>query len=984
MDKTTVYTKTAKGITQVNQKSASVSKDLMKVLKLIDGKSNFGQIMEKADMDNATLTKAFTALQTGGFARVFQTQKKDDDPFAGDAGAGSGGGGGGGGGDDFDFTAPGKMPAATQRVIAGAANDISELVRQQEKQDVARKAANAAAVQAQEQARARAKTEAESRAKLEAEAKAKAEAERVAMEQAQRAKEASERARIELESKMREEAARKAAAAAQTAKLTTEQKAKEDEEQRKLAEVRVRAEREAKLLAEARAKAEAEAAALAKQRVEADVAAKKQAAEATQAEATLKQKLKEEIEQRIRGEMEDLLRNEVEDKTRDEMRAQIMAEAKLAAKAEFEERIQEERETIHKAEMEARTKAEASEKARADQESKLRAEAEARATAAMAAAAKAEEEARRIKAQAEADARRMREQAEAETKKLRESEARARVEAESRAKEQQETTARLEAERKAKYEAEARAKIDAEESEKRHRELQASVESERRGREEAEARATKEAKARESAMADTRAAVQAELEADMGKRAEVEGKAKAKAYMEEKAKAEQEEDDKMRADQARRAKEMAELLRSKVGGGDSSGEDDSIAPVKKRPKRRKPILKTAIVTLAVLFIAAVVLVHVVPMRTLAAKTEVALGKWLHDDVSIASAKFWLIPSPHLKVENVSVGKLLDAKAVQGKIYLDPFSIFGSKLSINKLEFSEVTVSAEAVRRIPAWGNPEGKDEIGAVTNIVLNNVRMEVKPALDPFTADLQFDRKGEFRGAHVVAPTWNLNLKPGEGGIDLDLDLRNFHIPGTPVPVSSASLKGKWSGNSIVVPEFDGVAMEGKVNGTLKVSWGPGVRIESDLSLSRANAKDLVAAFTKDIAFTGRLEGNFQITAEGPSPDTVFSAPRATGKFRITDGSVSNMDLVAVMQSDAAGSRAGVTKFAELTGEYSGVEHRAAYKNINLQGGVLRGNGSFEIGQGSALAGRATLEIRSQVAQDRGAFNVTGTVGRPIIRRGG
>src|ERR1043165_6980656 len=133
MDRTTVYTKAAKGITQVNQKSASLSKDLMKVLKLIDGKSNFGQIMEKADMDNATLTKAFTALQTGGFARVCQRQKKADDPFGGEAGAG--------GGDDFDFTAPGKMPAATQRVVAGAANDISELVRQQEKSDAARKAA---------------------------------------------------------------------------------------------------------------------------------------------------------------------------------------------------------------------------------------------------------------------------------------------------------------------------------------------------------------------------------------------------------------------------------------------------------------------------------------------------------------------------------------------------------------------------------------------------------------------------------------------------------------------------------------------------------------------------------------------------------------------------------------------------------------------------------------------------------------------------
>jgi hypothetical protein len=471
----------------------------------------------------------------------------------------------------------------------------------------------------------------------------------------------------------------------------------------------------------------------------------------------------------------------------------------------------------------------------------------------------------------------------------------------------------------------------------------------------------------------------------MGKRAEVEGKAKAKAYMEEKAKAEQEEEEKMRADQARRAKEMAELLRSKVGGGDSSGDDDSIAPVKKRPRRRKPILKTALVTIALLFIAAVVLVHVVPMRSLAAKTEVALGKWLHDDVSIASAKFWLFPTPHLRVENVSVGRLLDAKAISGKIYLDPLSIFGSKLSINQLEFSDVTVSADAVRRIPTWGNPEGKDEIGAVTNISLKNVKMEVKPALDTFTADLQFDRKGEFRGAHAVAPTWTLNLKPGEGGIDLDLDLRNFNIPApTPVPVSSATLKGKWTGNTIVVPEFDGIAMEGKVNGTLKVSWDSGVRVESDLSFARANAKDLVATFTKDISVTGRLDGNFQIASEGASADTVFNSPRATGKFRIVEGSVSNMDLVAVMQSDAAGSRAGVTKFAELTGEYSGAEHRAAYKNIDLKGGVLRGNGSFEIGQGSALAGRATLEIRSQVAQDRGAFNVTGTVGRPIIRRGG
>ena len=987
MDKTTVYTKTAKGITQVNQKTASLSKDLMKVLKLIDGKSNFGQIMEKAEMDNASLTKAFTALQTGGFARVFQTQKKDDDPFAGE-----------GGGDDFDFTAPGKMPAATQRVMPGAANDISELVRQQEKADAARKAA----AQAQDAARTKATQEAQSRAKLEAEAKAKAEAERQAMEQAQRAKEAAERAKAELESKMRDEAARKAAAAQQVAKLTAEQKAKEEEEQRKLAELRVKAEKEAKALAEARARAEAEAAALAKARAEAEAAVKKQAVEASQAEAQLKQQLKEEIEQRIRGEMEDLLKNEVEEKTRDEMRAQILEEAKLAAKAELEERIQAEREAIHKVEMEARTKAEADANARAAQESKLRAEAEARAVAATAAALKAEEDAKRakaqaeaikaqaeadaksaraqaeaMKAQAEADARRIREQAETEAKKLRESEARARAEADS-------AGAKIEAERRAKFEAEARAKIEQEEAEKRRRELEETLEAERKGKAEAEARARIEAKARETVAADTRAAVQAELESDMEKRAEIEGKAKAKAYMQEKVRAEQEEEEKMRADQDRRAKEMAELLRSKSAASDADAGDTPKA--KRRPSGpRKPILRTALVALGLLMVAGVGLMHVVPMRALAAKVEVALSKWLHDDVSIAGATFRLFPTPHLRVENVAVGKLLDAKAATGRIYLDPLSMFGDKLSINQIEFEGVQVSGEAVRRIPTWGNPEGKGEIGAVSGITLRNVKLEVKPALDAFNADLNFDRKGAFTRATLTSSTWSANLKPADSAIDVDLDLRNFKLPAAiPLAISSATLKGKWSGNQIVVPEFEGTALDGKVSGTLKVTWGPGVRLESELALAKVSAKDLVATFTKDIAVTGRLDGNFLVTAEGASPETLFSAPKAQGKFRIAEGSVSNIDLVAVMQSDAAGSRAGVTKFAELTGEFNGAEHRAAYRNVSLQGGVLRGNGSWEIGQSSALTGRAVLEIRSQVAQDRGSFNVTGTVSRPIIRRGG
>jgi len=379
-------------------------------------------------------------------------------------------------------------------------------------------------------------------------------------------------------------------------------------------------------------------------------------------------------------------------------------------------------------------------------------------------------------------------------------------------------------------------------------------------------------------------------------------------------------------------------------------------------------------------------VHVVPMRGLAAKVEKALAAWLHDDVAIASTTFRLFPTPHLKIEGLSVGKGYDAKAAVGRINLSLGSIFSDKLAISSVELENVSLTNEAVRRIPQWGKVEGKSEAGSISSIQLRAVKVDVKPPIDPFSASLQFANDGSIRQANLTSPVgWSVFLKPGEKGVDVDFTARNWALPiGAPIPVSDIRLKGVWSGTELVVPEFEADAAEGKVNGTLRVNWAQGVRLESDLSLARINSKELVAAFTKDIAVTGKLEGNFSFVSEGPSLEELFTTTRAQGKFRVGEGTVSNVDLVAVMQSDAAGTRAGVTKFAELTGEMSSSNRTAAYRNINLQGGVLRGNGAVDVGANSNLSGRLNLEIRSQVAQDRGTFAVSGTVGRPIIRRGG
>jgi hypothetical protein len=948
MNLTTVYTKTAKGITQVNQKSASLSRDLMKVLKLIDGKSNAGQILERSELDKVALEKSLLTLTKDGFVRVFEVRKVEPDPF---------------GDDDFDFTAPSKSIAPSPMAppgqkVAAAANDISELVRQREKIEAETKAREMAQIQA----RAKAKSEMESRARLEAEAKAKADAEAKAMEQARKAKEAAERARADVESKLREEAARNRALQEQQAKLTTEQKAKEEEESRRLAEARMKAEAEAKALAEARARAEAEAAALAKARAAAETAAKSKAQDANAAEHELRARLKDEIEARIRGEMEQLLRSELEEKTRGEVHAQIMAEAKLAAQAELDERLQQERAALKRAELEVRISAEKAANESAEREAKLRAEAEARAAAETEARMKAEEENRRL--------RRM--------------EARAREEADASAKEQAAMQGKLEAERRAKIEAQAKASVEAEERERRERDLRARLEQERAAKEAAEMKARVESRAREHVEQETRAKVEAELAHDSEKRAKVEGEAQAKAFMQAKKKAEQEEDMRQRAEQDRRAHEMAEILRQKV---EPDFVEDEMQVRRPRPKKRN-IVKTAAYSLFAFIVIAIGLLHVIPLRAFATKLEKGIGGWIHDDVSISSLTFSMIPTPHLKITGFAVGKQLDAKAPTGNVYLDIGSLFGEKLFIDTIELDSLVIGAEALKRVPSWGAVQGKSAAAEIAHVKLRSVKLDSKPVVNPFDATFDIDSKGVIKRVMLSGDKkWTVVLKPSPvaGAYALEFNAREWQLPmGAPVPILDVKLKGTLTKDEIVVPEFEADAMDGRINGTLKVNWENGFKLASDLSVVKLQAKELVGSFTRDVVVQGRVEGNFSVQAEAPTLETLLAAPSMQGKFTVVNGSISNLDLVTAMQSASSGGRGGVTKFQELSGQVAAASGAVAYSNVVLQGGVLRAGGNINVAPNSHVTGRLNVELRSNVAQDRGSFSLSGSVAKPQVARGG
>jgi hypothetical protein len=477
MDKSSIYSKTGKGLLEVKNRSKTLSRDLFKLLTLIDGKSGVTELQEKLGRasEKEVLLQLRQLSDLGFIKQVHVASSPERAPAPPTASYV----------DDLDFAAVVGVGGASRPGFYTSAE-----TEQKAREEAERKAAEARAARAREEAERRAREEierlareeVEKRARAEAEARAKAEAERRAREEAeQRARQEAElrarlameaKARIEAERKAREDAERRAREEAERrARLEEEARRKLEEERKRMAEEKQRLEAEArKVREEAERKLKEEQERIRREEEE----RKRREEEERRRKEEEERKRREEEEERRRKEEEERKRREEEE----ERRRKEEEERKRRKEEEERKRREEEEERRRREEEERRRKEEEERKRREEEERKRREEEERK---------RREEEERRRKEEEE----RKRREKEEERRRKEEEERRRREEEERRALEEERT--RL-AEEKRRLEEEARRVR--EEAERRLREEQERLrreEEERLGREEAELQARQEA-----------------------------------------------------------------------------------------------------------------------------------------------------------------------------------------------------------------------------------------------------------------------------------------------------------------------------------------------------------------------------------------------------------------------------------------------------------------------------------------------------------
>ena len=428
----TIYSKTAKGLAEVRNKTGNLSREFTAILESVDGKARFSQLQAECGMSRPEMQRALEALALQGLIQEVATgihqgagaNTAEDDTA------------------DLDFSSPdaiAKFNKQAERELRMQAEKRTGTGAKTRPETDPRKRAEA------EVARARAQAEVKKRMEAEAKKRAQAEAERRAQADAKKLAEIEAKALAEAEKHASVEEVRPA----------------EDEFQR-----RAREEAELRERDEARAS--------------------RRSAEEIQALEGEKRRAREEAAAKARAEAEAKARIEAEAKARVDAEAKARADAEAKTRAEAEAKVRAEAEAKARVEAEAKARADAEAKARAEAELKARVEAEVKARVEAKAKALAEAEAKRAETEAKA-------RADAERRSREDSERRARDESERRAREDAERRAREEAERRAREEAEAKAR--AQEELRAHEEAVANARAEEdgRAREEADAKARQEA-----------------------------------------------------------------------------------------------------------------------------------------------------------------------------------------------------------------------------------------------------------------------------------------------------------------------------------------------------------------------------------------------------------------------------------------------------------------------------------------------------------
>ena len=411
-------------------------------------------------------------------------------------------------------------------------------------------------------------------------------------------------------------------------------------------------------------------------------------------------------------------------------------------------------------------------------------------------------------------------------------------------------------------------------------------------------------------------------------------------------------------------------------------------------------LKRILIALALLLGLALALPFFISLDDYIPQLEKAVSARLNEPVSIARIRFAALPVPHVTIEGITVGKSADVKLGLVTVTPDIYSLWQPVRVIKRIEIDTLTLTREAINKIPVWLNPDddkSPQPLVRVERIQLTNARGNFgQTNFGPFDVRANLDSKNAAEDITITTQDGKLRarIKPDQSKYLIEASAKGWTPPiGSTLLFDELTLKGVATPDDITLNQVSAKLYGGTLNGTAHARWRQGLQLNGNLDIRHLEVQQVAAMLSLKSHVSGKLDARPVFSAslassdkqgdEHPAKfaDKFMAALRLDMPFSIENGVLRGVDIEqAATRLSKHGTTGGETRFETLSGHLVLQQRSYHFTQLRISSGSLAVDGAVNISPKKELAGRINARVNVMGASASVPLNVTGTVDDPTL----
>jgi len=383
-----------------------------------------------------------------------------------------------------------------------------------------------------------------------------------------------------------------------------------------------------------------------------------------------------------------------------------------------------------------------------------------------------------------------------------------------------------------------------------------------------------------------------------------------------------------------------------------------------------------VVLLAALFAAP----YLLPLQGYAARIEQLLAARLQQPVHIGQLAGRLLPMPHLKLSNISIGEAKQIQVQQAQVNFELSALFSSNKPISAVELDGVQITNADLTQISAWLPRIAADPQYPIALIKLSRGRLEAEGVqLSGIGGEIGFTQAGKFAQAKLYAEegkfALDINAAP-ENKMQASIAVRGSALPLLPNWFfDDLSAKGELTGDSLVITDLDSRIMGGVLLGDARIDWRSGWRVQGSLTARAITLQNMSKVLSGD------MEGTARFQMQSASLSGLVETATLEGVFKIRKGVIAGVDIIETARLRSRESLpGGRTHFDELGGDWYYANGDYHFRQVRMNAGVLNATGTLDIAK-QQVSGRVIADLTMRAEMGSVALQVDGTTDSLALR---